>query len=71
MNRQDILKIINIIDCHIRKTEDMQDIKRMLVELVEKDEKEMDEYFNSLEYNYEDFLESPMPYNYCSDDVPF
>ena len=70
MNRQDILNIINIIDCHIRKTEDMQDIKRLLIELVEKDEKEMDEYFNS-KYNYEDFLESPMPLDYCSDDVPF
>ncbi len=72
MNRQDILNIVNIIDCHIRKTEDMQDIKRLLIELVEKDEKEMDEYFNSLEYNYEDFLESVnMPLDYCSDDVPF
>ncbi len=50
----------------------MQDIKRLLIELVEKDEKEMDEYFNSLEYNYEDFLESVnMPLDYCSDDVPF
>lgn len=71
MNRQDILNIVDIIDA-LKKTEDMQLIKRLLVELVEKDDKEMDEYFNSLEYNYEDFLESVnMPLDYCSDDVPF
>lgn len=71
MNRQDILNIVDIIDAS-EKTEDMQLIKRLLVELVEKDDKEMDEYFNSIEYNYEDFLESVnMPLDYCSDDVPF
>lgn len=71
MTRQDILNIVDIIDAS-EKTEDMQLIKRLLVELVEKDDKEMDEYFNSLEYNYEDFLESVnMPLDYCSDDVPF
>lgn len=71
MNRQDILNIVDIIDAK-EKTEDMMLIKRLLVELVEKDDKEMDEYFNSLEYNYEDFLESVnMPLDYCSDDIPF
>lgn len=71
MNRQDILNIVDVIDAK-EKTEDMQTIKRLLIELVEKDDKEMDDYFNSLEYNYEDFLESVnMPLDYCSDDIPF
>ena len=71
MNRQDILNIVDVINTK-DKTEDMQLIKRLLIELVEKDDKEMDEYFNSLEYNYEEYLDSIfMPPNYCSDDVPF
>ena len=68
MNRQDIVNIISIIESQ-KQTEDNQLIKRLLVELIEKDEKEIDEYFNSLEYKHEEYEHNASLY--CSDDVPF